>query len=59
MKNLNFICVPVALNSGDVWPKSGKLKSNKTITVSILNHIPAGLDKRFFKKKLKKIYRMN
>ena len=35
-EKLNFICVPVALNSGDVWPKSGKLKSNKTITISIL-----------------------
>ena len=51
-EKLNFICVPVALNSGTVWPKSGKLNSNKTITVSILEHIPVGLDPDDFLKKL-------
>ena len=51
-EKLNFICVPVALNSGAVWPKSGKLNSNKTITVSILEHIPVGLDPDDFLKKL-------
>ena len=51
-KKLNFICVPVALNSGIVWPKSGKLNSNKTITISILKHIPVGLDQDVFLKKL-------
>ena len=51
-EKLNFICVPVALNSGDVWPKSGKLKSNKTITISILNQIPAGLKVDDFQKKI-------
>ena len=49
---LNFACLPVALNSGTVWPKSGKLFSNKTITVSILNHIPSGLEPTNFKKRL-------
>jgi len=51
-KKLNFICVPVALNSGIVWPKSGKLNSNKTITISILEHIPVGLDQDVFLQKL-------
>ena len=51
-EKLNFICVPVALNSGIVWPKSGKLNSNKTITISILKHIPVGLDPDVFLQKL-------
>ena len=51
-EKLNFICVPVALNSGIVWPKSGKLNSNKTITISILEHIPIGLDPDVFLQKL-------
>ena len=51
-EKLNFICVPVALNSGIVWPKSGKLNSNKTITISILENIPVGLDPDDFLKKL-------
>ena len=51
-EKLNFICVPVALNSGIVWPKSGKLNSNRTITVSILENIPAGLNSKDFLKKL-------
>ena len=51
-EKLNFVCVPVALNSGIVWPKSGKLSSNKTITVSILKNIPAGLNPDDFLKKL-------
>ncbi len=56
-EKLNFICVPVALNSGIVWPKSGKLNSNRTITVSILENIPAGLNSKDFLKKLEyKLY---
>ena len=51
-KKLNFDCLPVSLNSGDVWTKSGKLNSNKTITVSILKHIPIGLKPDDFLKKL-------
>ena len=33
-EQLNVACQPVAINSGYVWPKKGKKKSNKTITVS-------------------------
>ena len=57
-EKLNFTCVPVALNSGDVWSKSGKLNTNKTITISILEHIPVGLNSQDFLKKLElKLYR--
>ena len=52
---LKFNCVPVALNSGIVWPKSGKLKSNKTITVSILKHIPPGLKPEDFHKQIENV----
>ena len=51
-EKLNFTCLPVALNSGNVWPKSGKLNSNKTITISILKHIPVGLNADDFLNKL-------
>ena len=51
-EKLSFICVPVALNSGSVWPKSGKLISNKTITISILEKIPVGLNSEDFLRKL-------
>ena len=51
-EKLNFICLPVALNSGDVWPKLGRLNSNKTITISILNQIPAGMTTQDFQKKI-------
>ena len=57
-EKLNFICLPVALNSGNVWPKSGKLNFNKNITVSILEQIPAGLNPDDFLKKLEnELYR--
>ena len=51
-EKLKFFCVPVALNSGNVWPKSGKINSNKTITISILSQIPFGLKADIFLKKL-------
>ena len=50
-------CQPVAINSGYVWPKIGKKKMNKEITVSILEPIEPGLSKEEFTSKLeKKIY---
>ena len=54
-EKLNLTCLPVALNSGNVWPKSGKLSANKTIFVSILNQIPAGLEPKVFQKKIEDI----
>ena len=50
-------CQPVAINSGYVWPKIGKKKMNKEITVSILEPIEPGLSKQEFTSELeKKIY---
>ncbi len=43
-EELNIFCQPVALNSGCVWPKNGKLKPNKTLTVSILDPIRPGMN---------------
>ena len=40
---LKISCQPVAINSGNVWPKNGKLSMNKTITVSILPAIKPGM----------------
>ena len=47
-RELNVKCQPVAIDSGRVWPKSGKMIPNKTITISILKPIPAGLSKDEF-----------
>ncbi len=54
-ENLNFTCVPVALNSGTVWSNSGKLNSKKIITVSILESIPEGLHAQKFQEKIENI----
>ena len=43
-EELNILCQPVALNSGSVWPKNGKLKPNKTLTISILDPIKPGMN---------------
>ena len=42
--DLNIACLPVAINSGKVWPKNGKLIPNQKITVSILNIFPPGIE---------------
>ena len=51
-EDLNIICQPVAINSGNVWPKYGSLKSNNKIVVSILRPIEPGKDKTDFLKSL-------
>ena len=54
---LNISCIPVALNSGKVWPKSGVIKYPGKITVSFLEPIKPGLNRDEFIKSLeKKIY---
>ena len=45
---LKIKCQPVAINSGNVWPKKGKLKTNKNLTISILKPIESGLNKDIF-----------
>ena len=47
-EELKISCLPIAINSGFVWPKLGKKNSNRTITISILKSIPAGLLKEDF-----------
>ena len=47
-ETLNIKCQPVAINSGNVWPKSGMLIANKTLTISILKPIEPGLDSKQF-----------
>jgi len=56
-EELKIKCQPVAINSGQVWPKIGKKNSHKIITVSILKPIEPGLTKNEFIEKLEnKIY---
>ena len=56
-KELNIKCQPVAINSGRVWQKNNILRTNKSITISILNFIDAGLEIKDFVNKIeKKIY---
>ena len=53
-RELNVKCQPVAIDSGRVWPKSGKMKPNKTITISILKPINTGIEETEFVKLLQK-----
>ena len=54
---LNIPCVPIALNSGSVWPKKGIIKYPGKITISILEKIKPGLNKDEFINNLEeKIY---
>ena len=49
---LKIKCQPVAINSGNTWPKNGPLKSNLILTISILKPIEARLDKETFLRNL-------
>ena len=49
---LKIKCQPVAINSGNIWPKNGPLKSNLILTISILKPIEAKLDKETFLRNL-------
>tara|TARA_B100001245_G_scaffold172315_1_gene130911 strand:+ start:912 stop:1583 length:672 start_codon:yes stop_codon:yes gene_type:complete len=54
---LNISCIPVALNSGKVWPKNGIIKYPGKITVSFLEPIKPGHNRDDFIKNLEmKIY---
>ena len=55
--SLQLPCVPVALNSGKVWPKNSFMKYNGDIHVSFLSPIMPGKNKADFIKELEeKIY---
>ncbi len=53
-EELNICCQPLAINSGNVWPKKGTKNSNKTITISILEPIQPNYTKEEFIKILEK-----
>mgnify|MGYP001476561359 CR=1 FL=1 len=45
---LKIKCQPVAINSGNIWPKKGEMKAHKNLTISILKPIESGLNKDIF-----------
>ena len=47
-EELKITCIPVAVNSGHVWPKNTLKSFNKTITISILDPIKTGISKDEF-----------
>ena len=51
-QTLEIPCVPVALNSGKVWPKNSFNKYPGKITISFLNPISPGLEKEIFIERL-------
>ena len=53
-KELNIKCQPLAINSGRVWQKNNVIKTNKSITISILNFIDPGLNSKDFISKVEK-----
>ena len=55
--DLEIACLPIAINSGKVWPKSSFLKYPGKIIISFLEPIKPGMNKEEFTKNLeKKIY---
>ena len=56
-ESLNMACVPVALNSGKVWPKNSFLKYNGDIIITFLEPIEPGKDRKKFIEELEnKVY---
>ncbi len=53
--DLKIACLPVAINSGKVWPKSGGLVPNQIIKVSILNILPSGIEQNKFATEVEKL----
>ena len=51
-EELKISCQPIAINSGNTWPKVGPKKINKILTISILKLIEPGLKKEIFLKEL-------
>ena len=47
-EDLKIKCQPVAINSGNIWPKNGKLKTNGILVISILKEIEPGLESKDF-----------
>ena len=51
-EELKITCQPIAINSGNTWPKKGPKKIGTILTVSILEPIEPGQEKEIFLKKL-------
>ena len=51
-ETLNISCIPIALNSGNIWPKNGIIKYSGKITISLLEPIKPGLNRDEFIKNL-------
>ncbi len=51
---LNINCLPVTINSGEMWPKNGEFNKNKNITITILKPIKPGLKSKEFLNSLQK-----
>jgi len=54
-EELKFSCQPIAINSGNTWPKKGSKKINTILTISILKPIEPGLEKKNFLRRLENV----
>ena len=54
-EELKIACQPIAINSGNTWPKKGSRKSNTILTISILKSIEPGLEREIFLKELESV----
>jgi 1-acyl-sn-glycerol-3-phosphate acyltransferase len=54
-EKLKISCQPIAINSGNTWPKKGSKKINTILTISILKLIEPGLKREIFLKKLENV----
>ena len=54
-EELKISCQPIAINSGNTWPKIGSKKINTVLTISILKPIEPGIEKAVFLEKLENI----
>ena len=54
-EHLKIKCIPIALNSGNVWPKKGPKKTNGQITISILKPIMPNMEKDLFIKEVENL----
>jgi 1-acyl-sn-glycerol-3-phosphate acyltransferase len=54
-EELKISCLPIAINSGNTWPKKGPKRINTVLTISILKPIEPGLEKKIFLKELESV----
>ena len=54
-EELKISCQPVAINSGNTWPKNSSKKINTVLTISILKAIEPGLKKQIFLRELENV----